>query len=237
MPQAHQKFPHLRRDYDNALPVILGVTFYNSLPSHITTGVADCKFIGACYIFPAQGAQLATPQPGGNRHGVIGFVQNRFVHNNFQQSLHFVLLRNMLFLFLHTFLADTVRRVERNDVIFLGIFQHRRNRLQIFLHSRFLDAVSAPAGSLTEFFAHFFQPHGQQFCKRNTANQRVNNIQIAFVPCVGGSLKERLLPLQPVFCVLFKVGLVAFLDTILELFLDAFRFSHDILLNAALWHG
>ena len=32
------------------------------------------------------------------------------------------------------------------------------------------------------------------------------------------------------------MGLVAFFYAILELLLDALRFSHDILLNAALWH-
>ena len=58
-----------------------------------------------------------------------------------------------------------------------------------------------------------------------------HNIQIAFVPCVSGSFEKRFLPFEPIFGVLFKVGLVAFLDTILKLFLDAFRFSHDILLN------
>ena len=94
MPQAHQKFPHLRRNYDNALPMIFCVTFYNSLPGHITAGVADCELIRPGNVLPAQGAQLTAPQPGGNRHCVIGFVQNRLVHNNFQQSLHFVLLRS-----------------------------------------------------------------------------------------------------------------------------------------------
>ena len=65
---------------------------------------------------------------------------------------------------------------------------------------------------------------------------RINNIQIAFVPCIGGSFEKRFLPLEPVLGILFKVGLIAFFYAILELFLDAFRFSHDILLNAALWH-
>ena len=143
----------------------------------------------------------------------------------------------MLHLLFKMLFPNAVCRIKRNDVIFLGIFQHRRNRLQIFLHSRFLDAFPAPAGSLTEFFAHFFQRHGQQFCKRNTANQRVNNIQIAFVPRVGGSFEKRFLPLEPVFGVLFKVGLVAFFYAILELLLDALGLRHDILLNAAFWHG
>ena len=61
----------------------------------------------------------------------------------------------MLHLLLKMLLADTVRRIEWNDVIFLGILQHRRNRFEVLLHRGFLDAVSTPAGSLTEFFAHF----------------------------------------------------------------------------------
>ena len=143
----------------------------------------------------------------------------------------------MLHLLFKMLFPSAVRRIKRNNVIFLGILQHRGNRFQIFLHSSFLDAIFTTPRTLAQFFAHFFQRHGQQFCKWDTANQRVNNVEISLIPCVGGSLKERLLPLQPVFCVLFKVGLVAFLDTILELFFDALGLRHDILLNAALWHG
>ena len=61
----------------------------------------------------------------------------------------------MLHLLLKMLLADTVRRIERNDVIFLGILQHRGNRFQIFLHSSFLDAVSTTSGALAQFLAHF----------------------------------------------------------------------------------
>ena len=168
---------------------------------------------------------------------IIGPIQNRFVLNRPHQFTHFIFLRNMLHLLFKMLFPNTVRRIERNDVIFLGIFQHRGNRFEVFLHRCFLDAISTTPRALAQFLAHFFQRHGQQFCKRNTANQRVNNIQIAFVPCVGGSLKERLLPLQPVFGVLFKVGLVAFFYAILELLLDALGLRHDILLDATLWHG
>jgi len=101
----------------------------------------------------------------------------------------------MLHLLFKMLFPNAVRRIKRNNVIFLGIFQHRRNRFEVFLHRCFLDAVSTTSRAFAQFLAHFFKRHGQQFCKRNTANQWVNNIQIAFVPCVGGSLKERLLPL------------------------------------------
>ena len=79
-------------------------------------------------------------------------------------------------------LADTVRWVERNDVVFLSILQHRGNCFEVLLHRSFLDAFSAPSGALAQFLAHFFKRHREEFCKRNTANQRVDNIQIAFVP-------------------------------------------------------
>ena len=143
----------------------------------------------------------------------------------------------MLRLLLKMLLADTVRRIERNDVIFLGILQHRGNCFEVFLHSSFLDAISTTPWALAQFLAHFFKRHGQQFCKRNTANQRVNNVKVSLIACVGSSFEKRFLPFEPIFRVLIKVGLLAFLDTILELFLDAFRFSHDILLDATLWHG
>ena len=143
----------------------------------------------------------------------------------------------MLHLLLKMLLADTVRRIKRNNVIFLGIFQHRGNCFEVLLYRCFLDAISTTPRALAQFLAHFFKRHREEFCKRNTANQRVDNIQIAFVPCISGSLKERFLPLEPVLGVLFKMGLVTFFNAILELLLDALGFGHDILLNAALWHG
>ena len=121
-----------------------------------------------------------------------------------------------------------------NNVIFLGILQHRGNRFQIFLHSSFLDAVSTTSGALAQFLAHFFKRHGQQLCKRDASNQWVDNTQISFVPGVCRSLKERFLPFEPIFGVLFKVGLVAFFYAILELFLDALSLCHDILLDTTL---
>lgn len=117
--------------------MIFGIAFYNSLPGYIAAGMADCELKRSSNVLPAQGTQLTAPQPGGNRHGVIGFVQNRLVHNNLQQSLHLVLLRNMLFLFLRTSLAGAVRGVERNNVVFLGILQHRGNGFKILLHGAF----------------------------------------------------------------------------------------------------
>jgi len=61
----------------------------------------------------------------------------------------------MLHLLLKMFLADTVRRIKRNNVIFLSIFQYRGNRFQIFLHSSFLDAIFTTPGALAQFLAHF----------------------------------------------------------------------------------
>ena len=78
---------------------------------------------------------------------------------------------------------------------------------------------------------------GADFCKRNPANERVNNTQISFVPGVCRGLKERFLPFEPSLGVLLKMGLVVFFNAILELFLDALGLRHNILLDAALWHG
>ena len=139
------------------------------------------------------------------------------------------------FLFAGERIAE-VRRTTKETDIYISLNLDGSGKCDISTGIGFLDAISTTPRALAQFLAHFFKRHGQQFCKRNTANQRVNNIQIAFVSCVGGSLKERFLPLEPVFRVLFKVSLVAFFYAILELLLDALRFSHDILLNAALWH-
>ena len=65
----------------------------------------------------------------------------------------------------------------------------------------------------------------------------INNVKVSLIACVGSSFEKRFLPFEPIFGVLIKVGLVAFLDTILELLLDALGLRHDILLDAALWHG
>ena len=61
----------------------------------------------------------------------------------------------MLHLLFKMLLANAVRRIEWNDVIFLGIFQYRRNRFEVFLHRCFLDAVSTTSGALAQFLAHF----------------------------------------------------------------------------------
>ena len=140
----------------------------------------------------------------------------------------------MLHLLFKMLFPNAVSRIERNNVIFLGILQYRGNCFEVLLHRSFLDAFSAPSRALAQFLAHFFKRHREEFCKRNTANQRVDNIQIAFVPCISGSLKERFLPLEPVLGVLFKMGLVTFFNAILELLLDALGFGHDILLDATL---
>ena len=50
--------------------------------------MADCELKRSSNVLPAQGTQLTAPQPGGNRHGVIGFVQNRLVHHPFLFGIH-----------------------------------------------------------------------------------------------------------------------------------------------------
>ena len=196
--------------------------------------MADCELKRPGNVLPAQGAQLTAPQPGGNRHCVIGFVQNRFVHNDFQQSLHFVLLRNMLFLFLRKFLADTVRRVERNNVIFLVVLQHRGNGFKILLYSTFLDLVSVSARTLAQLLAHFLQHQRADFGKRNAADDWIDNFQIAAIPSQRSGFEIWFLPVQPCLGVAVKVSLVTFLNAVFEFFLNALGLSHNILLNPTL---
>ena len=231
--QRHQKLPYPQRNGYNPFPMTLGVAL-NNLPGCAAAGTADGQFTSTGYVPPLQSAQFTAPQSCRDCQRVVRPIQNRFVLNCPHQFTHFILLRNMLHLFLDMLLADTVRWVERNDVVFLSILQHRGNCFEVLLHRSFLDAFSAPSGALAQFLAHFFKRHREEFCKRNTANQRVDNIQIAFVPCISGSLKERFLPLEPVLGVLFKMGLVTFFNAILELLLDALGFGHDILLDATL---
>ena len=71
------------------------------------------------------------------------------------QFTHFIFLRNMLRLLFKMLFPNAVRRVKRNDVIFLGILQYRGNRLKVLLHRGFLDAVSTTPRTLAQFLAHF----------------------------------------------------------------------------------
>ena len=61
----------------------------------------------------------------------------------------------MLHFLLKMLLADTVRRIKRNNVIFLGILQYRGNCLKVLLHRGFLDAISTTPRTLAQFLAHF----------------------------------------------------------------------------------
>ena len=103
----------------------------------------------------------------------------------------------MLFLFLHTSLADTVRGIERNNVIFLGVLQHRGNGFKILLYSTFLDWVSVSARTLAQLLAHFLQRQRADFGKRNAADERIDNFQISLVSGQRGGLEIRLLTFQP----------------------------------------
>ena len=122
--QRHQKLPYSQRNGYNPFPMALGVTL-NNLPGCAAAGTTDGQFTSTGYVPPLQGAQFPTPQTGCDGQGIIGAIQNRFVLNCPHQFTHFIFLRNMLHLLLKMLLADTVRRIEWNDVIFLGIFQHR----------------------------------------------------------------------------------------------------------------
>ena len=135
-----------------------GVAF-NNLPGCAAAGTADGHFTSTGYVPPLQGAQFPTPQTGRDCQCVVRPIQNRFVLNRPHQFTHFILLRNVLHFFLDMLLADTVRRVKRNDVIFLGIFQHRGNCFKVLLYRGFLDAISATPRALAQFFTHFFQRH------------------------------------------------------------------------------
>ena len=152
--QRHQKFPYPHGNRYDPFPMALGVAL-NNLPGCAAAGTADGQFTSTGYVPPLQGAQFSTPQSGRNCQGIIGAIQNRFVLNRPHQFTHFILLRDMLHLFLEMSFSDTVRRIERNDVVFLGIFQYRGNCFQIFLHSSFLDAVSTTPRALAQFLAHF----------------------------------------------------------------------------------
>lgn len=61
----------------------------------------------------------------------------------------------MLHLLLKMLFPNAVRRIKRNNVIFLGILQYRGNRLKVLLHRGFLDAVSTTPRTLAQFLAHF----------------------------------------------------------------------------------
>ena len=152
--QRHQKFPYPQRNGYNPFPMALGVAL-NNLPGCAAAGTADGQFTSTGYVPPLQSTQFPTPQSGRDCQCVVRPIQNRFVLNCPHQFTHFIFLRNMLHLLLKMLLADTVRRIEWNDVIFLGILQYRGNCFQIFLHSSFLDAVSTTSGALAQFLAHF----------------------------------------------------------------------------------
>ena len=122
--QRHQKFPYPQRNGYNPFPMAFGVTLYD-FPGCTAAGTADGQFTSTGYVPPLQGAQFPTPQFGRDCQCVVRPIQNWSVLNRPHQFSHFILLRNMLHLLLKMFLADTVRRIEWNDVIFLGILQHR----------------------------------------------------------------------------------------------------------------
>ena len=152
--QRHQKLPYSKRNGYNPFPMTLGVTL-NNLPGCAAAGTADGQFTSTGYVPPLQGAQFPTPQPCRDCQCVVRPIQNRFVLNRPHQFTHFILLRNMLHLFLKMLFPNAVRRIKRNNVIFLGILQHRGNRFQIFLHSSFLDGISTTPRALAQFLAHF----------------------------------------------------------------------------------
>ena len=127
-----------------------------------------------------------------------------------------------------------MRRVERNNVIFLGIFQHRGNGFQIFQNSCFLDAVSTASGTLAQLLAHLLQRQRADFGKRNPADERIGNFQISLVSGQRSGFEVRFLPVQPCLGVTVKVRLVAFFYAILELFLKALGLGHNVLLNPTL---
>ena len=152
--QRHQKLPYSHGNGHNPFPVTLGVALYD-FPGCAAAGTADAQFTSTGYVTPLQGAQFTTPQPGCDGQRIVGPIQNRLIPYRLHQFSHFILLRNMLHLLFKMLFPNAVRRIERNDVIFLGIFQHRRNRFEVFLHRCFFDAVSAPSGALAQFLAHF----------------------------------------------------------------------------------
>ena len=139
----------------------------------------------------------------------------------------------MLFLFLRTSLADSVRRIERNDVIFLGVLQHRGNSFKVLLHGAFFyRAISAR--TLAQLLAHFLQRQRADFGKRNPADEWTDNFQITLIPSQRSGFEVRFLPVQPCLGVTVKVRLVAFLNAVFELFLDALGLGHNVLLNPTL---
>ena len=152
--QRHQEFPYPQRNGYNPFPMALGVAL-NNLPGCAATGTADGQFTSTGYVPPLQGAQFTTPQPGCDGQRIVSPIQNRLIPYRLHQFSHFILLRNMLHLLFKMLLANAVRRIKRNNVIFLGILQHRRNRFEVFLHRCFLDAISTTAGALAQFLAHF----------------------------------------------------------------------------------
>ena len=142
----------------------------------------------------------------------------------------------MLFLFLRTSLADSVRGIERNDVIFLGVLQHRGNSFKVLLHGAFFyRAISTRP--LAQLLAHFLQRQRADFGKRNPADEWTDNFQITLIPGQRSGFEVRFLPVQPCLGVTVKVRLVAFFYAILELLLDALRLSHNVLLDTALGYG